>query len=100
MSVETADALRRARARIEKPENFCQGVFARNRDGESVDPRSPQACQWCSYGTMLLDSLFDSMSAALSKRATRNVSRVNDVEGHVAVLVMFDHAIAAEESSS
>ncbi len=109
MSTDVANALRQARARIEKPEHFCKSVSARDAYGVAVDAKSPQACQWCVYGAIDcdltvpdIDVLWDRTNRALHAALTAgsHPSIVNDIEGHAAVLAMLDRAIAAEDAST
>ncbi len=107
MSADVADALRRVRVRIEKPEHFCQGVSARDSAGIAVSGSSPQACCWCVYGALECETSTLPDSDLLWTRASRSLIAVgkhpicvNDDQGHAAVLDMLDRAVAAEEASA
>ena len=37
---------------LEKPESWCQGMFAKTKEGIMVHPISPNASQWCISGAI------------------------------------------------
>ena len=46
------ELLTKMRARLEKPEAWCQIFRALDGAGEQVDPDSDRACTWCLFGAM------------------------------------------------
>ena len=62
MEMIAKEILKKARAKIAKPENWCQGVSARKKVRsilydfndvlEACDARDPEACQWCATGAI------------------------------------------------
>lgn len=50
--MKPSEGLKAAKARIEKRENWTQGVFARNERYLSVSPEDPSACTWCAVGAV------------------------------------------------
>ncbi len=85
------DTLRGARERIADPSRWTTGWVARDARGEVVD------------ATILAES--DSYAAAQSLcyeaigDGNKSIGEVNDIDGHVAVLAMFDRAIALAEAT-
>lgn len=62
MEITAKEILVKARKKISKPENWCQGVSARkkirsvlydyNDVFESCDAKDSEACQWCATGAI------------------------------------------------
>lgn len=51
MSDMTVDQpLKELRDLLDHPNGWCKSNFAKNSDGESVDPQHPTACKWCLMG--------------------------------------------------
>jgi hypothetical protein len=96
------EILRAARERIEDPERWCRGAFAKTASGTPVEPWEPEAERWCAVGAVVAVQarheealrarlLLDDASYADSATATNDHSR------HVAVLRMYDRAIKSAE---
>ena len=93
------EVLRAARAKIRLKRNWCREVMARGPSGREVDPVSKHACQWCAVGavyavaakTGLHDSVLDTLGAF--------PARVNDRQGHAAVMRLFAEAIRQMEEA-
>ena len=47
--MKPSEVLRKARALIEKPENWTQGVLSRSSDGEICLPGEPEAVCYCTF---------------------------------------------------
>ena len=107
MSKETADILRKARAVIEKPENWTKGTFARSAKGNPVSAVGRAACAWCAVGAVRRVTgydqiLFSRVGRALSYASDGpSIVTINDSPKatHADVLALFDRAIAAEEAA-
>jgi len=106
--MSTRDLLIAARARIEKPEHWTQGCYARASDGSEVLPESPNAVCWCALGAIRVvlgghfDPLgpFDKAEYALmgvlpDGASSPYVSDYNDNRSHRSVLRLYDKAIDA-----
>lgn len=111
--------LERARAVIEKPENWCQGFYAVRTPRRESSPRigvevhSGDACAWCALGALhragrlaglkttsepwskAEDTLYLTTDA-VTKGATSDVTEFNDWSEttHEAILALYDRAIA------
>lgn len=92
--------LKRARARIANPENWCQGVSAMDKNGDRVWTRSPDAVKWCALGALAAstdtDAEFRLASTALNAAAMLlcqpNMVALNELTDHETVLKMYDLA--------
>lgn len=104
--MKPSEVLRRARARIEKPENWCQKYYAVNEQGMAVAPESKEACSWCSEGALLTIAgmSFNERRRtllyldAVTGLSTLGAGHFNDTHTHAEVLDLFDRAIALAES--
>lgn len=106
MSKDTADTLRRAKAKIATPETWTKEDYAKDADGMFTDARSPKATCWCSMGaiqTVCSEEDWTRITRALRIGGLGStwVDEFNDASSttHADVLAMFDRAIAAEESA-
>ena len=98
--------LERARALIEDEGHWCPGDLARDAWGFSISPIDRDAEQRCALGALLaaayeLTGDFDRAQkvAAGAMRpviGATSLTHINDVEGHAAILKLFDRAIAAQ----
>lgn len=99
----TSQILREARKLIEKPENWTQGAYARDKDGNEVDVCDDAACCFCSMGAVALAAGGQQNGALarmeLTKFTLAGVAAFNDVYSHAEVLSLFSKAIAAAEAS-
>ena len=50
--MNTVDILKKAKAKIEDPAHWCQGMFALDEHGDPVGTSDPRACRWCAQGAM------------------------------------------------
>ena len=108
---QIVSTLKKARKLIEKPENWCQGAFARDGRGAATDVGSRDACRWCARGAIrentrdnwMLESLaFEALVLAVPKGTSMNSPVLfNDEPGrkHAAVLRLFDKALAKLEAA-
>jgi hypothetical protein len=99
------DLLVEARALIAERKNWISGAYAQNEHGREVNPRSEQACKFCSLGAIqrayanrnIVDpsvGLFVDYEArhALEK-VVGSIALFNDKHGHPQVLAAWDKAI-------
>ena len=105
MSRETAEILRRAKARIALPSQWVQGCLAVDAAGEPIQPGDPSACAWCALGSIVADGFDESLGARKAfgdAVGQRYFSRFNDSETttHADILAAFDRAIAAESATT
>jgi hypothetical protein len=92
-----------ARALIADPAHWTRGVLACTGNGRPVMWHDREACRWCALGAIqraasdLLGDEKQSMRVAdevINSWFPRNLSAVNDTQGHAAVLELFDKALA------
>lgn len=104
--METLEILIAARALIEKPENWAQGIFAADSEGNELPAWSLNANCFCAIGaiaragkmtngTACYHPATDALASVLGKKATSAVAEFNDTRSHSDVLDLFDRAIAA-----
>ncbi len=99
--MSTLETLKAARALIEDPERWTQGAFARDAEGHSTPPCSPDAVCWCATGALRQvcpEGL--SQEVFLALEPTGSPESVNDDEGYAATIAMFDRAIATAEAGA
>lgn len=102
------ELLTRARKRIERPECWTQGEFARDEYGDEVPSRDEDAVCWCMYGAVTAHvSIHSSQFTTASEFLHKAVGQIlgeepddiaedfNDTDGrlHSEVLAAFDRAI-------
>lgn len=105
--MNTLEVLIAARKVIEKPENWTQGVLAKNRYGNAVYVYSEEAACFCSMGALyravdeddcLKTNIIDDVAAILSSIVQDDtVAGFNDKSTHAEVLALFDKAIEMEK---
>lgn len=108
----TLEILTAARNLISDPAHWTTRVPARNEAHEVTSPRNDDACQWCALGAIaavMPEQAYtvDSTAAILSLSRycgsafqdpgypIGRITRINDSEGHTAILSAFDKAIQA-----
>ena len=108
-----AHVIQGARDLIADPHRWTQHQLATTSNGKKCEPWDAKAARFCAYGALLksayvvsgdlelADRLANSAVAALlnGKAGTELCGRlfhVNDVDGHKAVLDLFDKALAAQ----
>ena len=107
--MNTLEILKAARALIEDPERWCQGVEAVNAAGDPVAAVTEGACRWCAVGALgrtapqgglgLLDAFRGHLRAlGYSGDCFNDLVLLNDNVGHDAVLAAFDAAITRVEA--
>ena len=96
MSIETANALRAAKARIDTPEKWCKGA---NMDGERL-------CAWWTvrgFAQHINFRVYNQVVRALHSQLPKGVSvpAYNDLPTttHADIMALYDRAIADEESA-
>jgi len=107
--MKTSEVLKKARAVIEKPENWTKGHYARDADGRPVSPLHSSAICFCALGAIrraaLLSGDGSGYAAALHNASCikhgADVHMVNDDDNttHADVLAIFDEAISNAETS-
>lgn len=102
---ETVRQLHLLRARIADPKNWTTHALARDAHGKSVMPWDDRAMQFCLAGAAMAVSKGCSRLSeerlwrALVKQSggdDHQPIRINNLQGHAAVLALIDSAIAAE----
>lgn len=109
--MNTVELLKAARAKIEKPENWTQGAFAKNAEGHNTflghDDYVNVTC-WCAWGAVeeaagsgvrYSGDAMQALHCALPE-GTEWVPDFNDSHTHEEVLALFDRAIASEEAKT
>jgi hypothetical protein len=96
--------LERARALIEDERHWCPGDLARDAMGFSVSPTDSNAEQRCALGALMAAACEFTTDAHLAHELATTAMRplvgatslthINDIEGHSAVLSLFEVAIA------
>jgi len=112
MSAEAAVVLRKARALLEKPEHWTQGMMARGKSGRRIFYGSRSAVCWCADGAIWRAAngslisrkgwVANAAEQYLSAATGRRVSAFNDApeRTHAEVLAAFDRAIALAEAAN
>jgi hypothetical protein len=93
----------RARGFLER--GWCQGVAARDKAGNDVEPTSPDATFWCAFGALIAAGAPTTIGAFIDHLAIRRLTAAMDgvifeyfndrQEAVEQVLPAFDRAIAA-----
>lgn len=110
------DALRRARALIENPQNWTTGTLARNDADVPEDLSSHWATKWCGVGAVrreagpywvealsyLAKAIREDAVLASAYDVAAEVARFNDAprRSHKTILAKFDKAIAKAEGTN
>jgi hypothetical protein len=94
------EILKAARAKIEDPERWTTGMYARNREGLPIPSNDRVACKWCAHGAMMAvtdddDPDYYKAINALSNVCGGSPANFNDSHTHAEVLDAFDQAIDA-----
>lgn len=92
-----------ARKLIEKPENWTQGTFARDKNQKEVGSWESGAVCFCTIGALKHafqegvggDIYYEAYDALYNSIDRMNVPKYNDSHTHEEVLAMFDRAIAS-----
>lgn len=97
-------ALKRARKKIENPEHWTQGVFARDEFNQEVLPEGPDAVRWCALGALKYAKTGEGgrrfLMQAVRDRGFFSIVTFNDSSLHKKVLEAFDSAIALAKKDS
>ncbi len=102
--MKNSEILSQARALIEKPENWCQGSYARLADGREAFYENRNACSFCSVGAVRRVQKDNELPAGifydtygvkylLADAMEGHILRFNDSRTHAEVLQAFDKAI-------
>jgi hypothetical protein len=100
----TRQILEHARNIIADENHWCRGCLARDAHGREVDPMNATAQRRCAYGA-LIAAAFEFVAdikrardladaAAREMRGPSTLINTNDIQGHTAVLMLFDEALA------
>lgn len=99
------ETLKAARDLISDPSCWTQGDFARNTDGQSVDPNNKEAMCFCAFGAIqritenpLMSDADRLLESICNERFSLSVGDFNDTHTHAEVLALFDAAIAELEA--
>ena len=102
--MKTLELLRRAKRLIKNKNNWCQGYYARDSDGQIVEANTPEARQWCATGALMKIGNDMQMTCVygmdfcaqteLVEGTTKSIALFNDKFEHEDVMLMFDQAIA------
>lgn len=99
----------RARELISDEKSWIQGVYARDKDHDIVDPSDPHAVCWCAAGAVCkagteleLDThiTFGLLHEAAHRYGKVSIMQFNDMLPHAAVLGLFDEVIRNETYST
>ena len=107
----TKQKLVKARALIEKPENWTKNYCFADRNGNQSSFNSQSTCKFCMWGALqkahgsndvndALRALADAIAGTSDRKVSQalaTVTRFNDTWNHDMVLKAFDTAIAAQE---
>ena len=98
------ETLKAARQLISDPAKWTQNLFARDKDGKSIDPQNKDAVCFCSFGAIerftgckTLSEVEGHLDNVCEKLFHTNVISFNDTHTHAEVLALFDAAIAELE---
>ena len=104
--------LAEARLLIADPENWCNGRFAVGKTGRTLASGSPRAAKHCAVSAILFaarrlvsnkwqaDQIADSTMLMIAppgsdvRTAEKYIWSVNDLQGHAAVMDLFDTVLA------
>lgn len=81
-----------ARALIESPDHWCQGMNACRADGTPCPTRSPEACAWCAEGACIACDANDGPLREVPG-VCGLLAKYNDTRTHADVLELFNFAI-------
>ena len=95
-----------ARALIADEAHWCRRQMAFDRGGGAVTATASKASKWCAYGALIaaahhMSSDHEQLYRLVSLAATNfggssALIDVNDIEGHAAVIALFDLVIARQ----
>ena len=117
MDSVAVEGLRRARARIERPESWCRTYCALDAHGEPTDPDAKDAVCWCARGALEAEGYYvlaegedtDQIDGDepwwflhLAARRLRygSIEAFNDGQSHAEVLALYDRAISLAEAAA
>jgi len=95
------ELLIKAKSLIETPETWTQGTYAKDANGQSVTSFSTEATQFCAMGAIRRATSCDAATfqrdkcyMAIRNAAGMDLTDYNDTNDHMAVMAIFDKAIA------
>ncbi|MBD9544279.1 hypothetical protein IB276_33070 [Ensifer sp. ENS04] len=95
------DLLTEAQKLIRDPKHWTQGVYARNKDGNEVSSRNPDAVCFCSMGAIYVaagEHLYEKPHLEAVRLLNTvididaGIPRFNDTHTHEEVMELFDRA--------
>lgn len=94
---KTVEALKAAKAKIDTPEKWTTGAFARDASGEITSCFNTEAACYCSAGVLLAGGAPQEARAALDD-VCGCIIAYNDSHTHAEVMAVWDAAIAIAEA--
>lgn len=107
MSDTTLAVLRHVRERLADPARWCRKWYALSASGERVGWTSPEACQWCLAGALMVEAGMDAALICEVERRFKDASVslgqgenyvIAQDRGHRVAMAIVDAAIAAQEA--
>lgn len=102
--MKTSELLKDAKQVISKPENWTQGVYARDSDDKEIRPERTDACKFCMYGALRRNgggffSATEFLLLAVKEQCATDIVSYNDDPDrkHEEVMEVFDKAIKLAE---
>jgi hypothetical protein len=77
------EVLKKARALISKPENWCKGTTALDERGQNVSSDSDFACRWCMWGSLRRIDPSDTHLYAISRLLNAETCRRTGITSHI-----------------
>lgn len=101
--IDILEVLKKAKKKIAKKKNWCQGVMARDKEGNPTKYHGGEAAKFCAMGAVYrvcyehkmywLDTSLDAMDLLEEQARTNDMIGYNDTHTHKEVLSIFDMAI-------
>lgn len=100
---KTSELLRAAKAKIEDPNRWTKGEYARDERGKPVNIASQEAVCWCVLGATgwsgnVADKMLERALFGMSAHCDIDVFNDASETTHADVMALFDRAIAMAES--
>lgn len=91
---------------VENPKQWTRGAYARQKNGDPINPIGNKACCWCALGALIkadgdqdnyLKALYALNDASMQYRGI-SPNKLNDLGSHAEVIEMFKRAIRSFEA--